>query len=189
MQRVAGEYSQLVYLCEKARGQGCQVVESISPRIASIRNWLSKELARSLLDALDEKEQRQVLKTYESIEGWEEAEEVIRQKFREFCQKVGHPKDLADQTITPAAMIVDSVPKTPSTSTNPFDLLDPSPLATVYNQVLGEVASYRPLLSNAGFDFFAGCLWPEIATAIIDNLGSTIFAAGRPDDLHKVSHA
>ena len=39
------------------------------------------------------------------------------------------------------------------------------------------------------FDFFAHVIWPEVATAISDGLGSVIFAAGRPDELHNVCHA
>lgn len=31
---------------------------------------------------------KQCLKTYELIEGWEEAEEVVRKVFREYCRNV-----------------------------------------------------------------------------------------------------
>lgn len=76
---------------------------------------------------------------------------------------------------------------------NPFDrsrLLDGGgPLAGVLNNVLVHVDDLRPLLVTAdevGFDVFAQIIWPCISTSIVDNLGSTIFAAGRPDELHKV---
>jgi hypothetical protein len=90
VQRVAGEYTQLVYLSAKAKAEGCQVVESVSPRLDAIRTRLSQELSRLLLDALDDvASMKQVLRTYELIEGWDEAEEVIRQHFRSFCSAVG----------------------------------------------------------------------------------------------------
>lgn len=89
VQRVAGEYTQLVYLSGKARAEGCQVVDSISPRLDAIRSRLSKELSGLLLDALEDVASlKQVLKTYELIEGWDEAEEVVRQHFRGFCVQV-----------------------------------------------------------------------------------------------------
>jgi len=78
---------------------------------------------------------------------------------------------------------------------NPFDKLPEStPLAALYNKILAEVSSYRPLLETSEelsdrFDFLATVFWPEIAARISSELGNTIFAAGRPDDLHKVSHA
>lgn len=34
---------------------------------------------------------KQCLKTYELIEGWEEAEEVVRKVFREYCRDVSPP--------------------------------------------------------------------------------------------------
>lgn len=69
---------------------------------------------------------------------------------------------------------------------------DDTPLAQVYNRLLAQVESYGPLLDTAesiseGFDFYAGVIWPEIASALSEELGGVIFAAGRPDDLHKVS--
>lgn len=92
VQRVAGEYTQLVYLSGKARAEGCQVVNHIQPRLDAIRGRLSKELSQLLLDALEDVAGlKQVLKTYELIEGWEEAEEVVRVHFRGFCSQVGTP--------------------------------------------------------------------------------------------------
>lgn len=90
--------------------------------------------------------------------------------------------------------MVPITPATPHHTINPFDKLpDSSPLATLLNRVLAEVGTYQPLLQIADdlsgrFDLFAGVLWPEISKAIIDQLGNSIFAAGRPDELHKVGH-
>lgn len=39
---------------------------------------------------------------------------------------------------------------------------------------------------EVGLDVLSQILWPAIAAAIVSNLGNTIFAAGRPDELHKV---
>jgi len=90
VQRVAGEYTQLVYLLGKARAEGCQVVDTLAERVDKIRSRLSGELSQLLLDALEDASKlKQVLKTYEVIEGWEEAEEVIRVHFRQFCKQAG----------------------------------------------------------------------------------------------------
>ena len=72
--RVAAEYTQVVYLLGKARAEACSVVETISGRVDSIRTRLSVELSKLLLDALDDDgDLRQVLRTYELVEGWEDA--------------------------------------------------------------------------------------------------------------------
>lgn len=83
------------------------------------------------------------------------------------------------------------VPMTPHPNANPFDKLPEStPLAELYNRVLLQVGSYQPLMEAAEelsdrFDFFSRVIYPEIASAISENLGSVIFAAGRPDELHR----
>lgn len=87
--RVASEYTQVVYLLGKARAEGCDVVDTLSGRVDSIRTRLSVELSTLLLDALDDAgDLRQVLRTYELIEGWEEAEEIVREHFQRFCKEV-----------------------------------------------------------------------------------------------------
>lgn len=85
-----------------------------------------------------------------------------------------------------------AVPTTPHRSKNPLEktrLLESGPLADVLNRVLVHVDDLRPLITAAdevGFDTFSQIFWPCISTSIVDNLDNTIFAAGRPDDLHKV---
>lgn len=37
-----------------------------------------------------------------------------------------------------------------------------------------------------GFDFFGNVIWKEIGDRLMDELGSVIFAAGRPAELHQV---
>ena len=37
-----------------------------------------------------------------------------------------------------------------------------------------------------GFEIMANVIWDEIARSIMEELGSTIFAAGQPDDFHAV---
>ncbi|KAI9446785.1 COG complex component [Lactarius indigo] len=39
--------------------------------------------------------------------------------------------------------------------------------------------------SAKGFEIFANVLWAELARALMDELGSTLFAAGRPDEFRK----
>jgi hypothetical protein len=37
-----------------------------------------------------------------------------------------------------------------------------------------------------GFEVLANVIWAEIARALMDELGSALFAAGRPDEFRKV---
>jgi hypothetical protein len=39
---------------------------------------------------------------------------------------------------------------------------------------------------SAAFELMANVVWAEIGRALMDELGSVIFAAGRPDDFRKV---
>lgn len=64
-------------------------------------------------------------------------------------------------------------------------------MAGIYNQYLHKVEQYQPLLAAAEdygglCDFFVDAMWTELATAINEELGSVIFTAGRPNELHKV---
>ncbi|WVR07562.1 hypothetical protein IAU60_004604 [Kwoniella sp. DSM 27419] len=195
--RVAGEYTQVVYLVNKARMEGCAIVDVIEERIERIKSRLSKDLSLLLTAELAEPSiprLKQCLKTYELIEGWEEAEQVFRSAVRSFCRA----------TITSSALTIPTTPVAPITprpSLNPLErapkLNADTPLASLYNRVLAQVETYQPLLQLADeisdrFDLFAGVIWPEIANALVDALGGTIFAAGRPDELHKhytITHA
>lgn len=63
-------------------------------RIINIKTRLSKDLSTVLLNELENQNAfglKQCLKTYELIEGWEEAEEVVRKVFREYCRGVSFP--------------------------------------------------------------------------------------------------
>jgi len=80
---------------------------------------------------------------------------------------------------------------------NPFEkttsrLHDDSPLGALLNRVLMQIETYQPLMATSEeisehFDFFSRVVWPEVGGAISEGLGSVIFAAGRPDELHRVS--
>ena len=196
--RVANEYTQLVYLLGKASSENCQIIDTVSPRVEAIRSRLSSDLALSLSNALQSPSShnlKQTLQTYELIEGWEDARSVLRRTFHDFCKI----------SITSSALLIPptpAVPQTPITpmihiKTFPFAMTDKLeeefPLALLYNRVLAQVEAYTQLISlsegiSDRFDLFVGVLWPEIASAIMENLGGTIFSAGRPDELHKVSN-
>ncbi|ORX35364.1 oligomeric golgi complex component, COG2-domain-containing protein [Kockovaella imperatae] len=194
VQRAASEYNQLVYLIGKAAAEGCQIVDAVTPRVEAIKLRLGTDLAALLRGAMDSPGKiKSVLKTYELIEGYAEAAEVVRTAFRAFCQ----------DTITSTTLMVPNanLPETPQTPITPmvsvqtFDfspdkLADETPLATLFNRVLTQVQSYSALLTisddlSPQFDLYSSVIWPEVAEAIMDKLGSTIFAAGRPDDLHQ----
>jgi hypothetical protein len=40
--------------------------------------------------------------------------------------------------------------------------------------------------SAKGFEIFANVVWAELARALTDELGNTLFAAGRPDEFRRV---
>ena len=40
-----------------------------------------------------------------------------------------------------------------------------------------------------GFEFFGNVVWKEIGERLMDEMGSVIFAAGRPAELHQVSRS
>ncbi|WVR00086.1 hypothetical protein IAU59_007228 [Kwoniella sp. CBS 9459] len=191
--RVAGEYTQVVYLANKARLEGCGIVDVVQERIVNIKSRLSKDLSALLSAELEDPKVprlKSCLKTYELIEGWAEAEEVFRSVVRNFCRT----------TITPTAL---TVPTTPTAPKTPHTILNPlltsqarlksssdTPLASLYNRILSQVEIWSPLLQvsediSDRFDFFSNVIWPEIADTLVQKLGSTIFAAGRPDELHK----
>ncbi|OCF42245.1 hypothetical protein I317_03980 [Kwoniella heveanensis CBS 569] len=192
--RVAGEYTQVVYLANKARLEGCRIVEVVQERVENIKSRLSRDLSALLSAELEDPKVprlKSCLKTYELIEGWAEAEEVFRGVVKDFCST----------TITPTAL---TVPTTPTAPQTPHATLNPllsssqarlksgsdTPLASLYNRILSQVEIWSPLLQvsediSDRFDFYSNVIWPEIADALVQKLGSTIFAAGRPDELHK----
>lgn len=185
--RLAGEYTQLVYLRDKAAAEGCKIVDAVSSRIDAIRVRLSGDLSSILTAALESKDEaalKQCLKTYDLVEGWSEAEDVVRQNVRSFCaQNI----TAASLTHTPSPI----VPTTPGrTFERPSRLTEESNISALYNRILAHVETYLPLLSIAhsvskDFDFFSRVIWPEIGVTITENLGHVVFAAGRPDDLHR----
>ena len=105
-----------------------------------------------------------------------------------------------------SSVAVPETPITPHINGNPFTFNettsrppDDSPLAQLYTHLLTRLEIFKPLMAAASnlasshseaptdeFNFLPHVIWPEISTAISDKLGNVIFAAGRPDDLHKV---
>ncbi|WVO15042.1 hypothetical protein L204_102686 [Cryptococcus depauperatus] len=189
--RVAGEHTQIVYLLNKARNEGCSIVNIVEERIVRIKSRALQGLSTVLLSELQNQSAsglEQCLKTYQAIEGWEEAQEVVRKSIRQFCRDNTLALDLSLSS-SPIA------PKTPHPLHDPLSALrlpptDTTPLASIYNRNLAHVAMYQSLIDigekvSNKFDFLAKVIWPEIGEAIMDNLGNVIFAAGRPDELHK----
>lgn len=42
------------------------------------------------------------------------------------------------------------------------------------------------VVGKRGFEFFASVVWKEVGERLMDELGSSLFAAGRPSELHQV---
>lgn len=53
-------------------------------------------------------------------------------------------------------------------------------------QPFNYVGSAKPKDEEAGFEIMANVVWAEIGRAIMDELGSVVFAAGKPDEFRKV---
>ncbi|EJT49997.1 hypothetical protein A1Q1_00838 [Trichosporon asahii var. asahii CBS 2479] len=180
--RLAGEYTQLVYLRNKVQREGCKLAEVAEPRIDKLRSQLNNDLSTLLTTALEAKDEahiRQCLRTYDVIEAWEDAESVVRDDVETWCRSNIRAAALSDPVTSPDSPVPSARRLKPST-----------PLAVLYNRVLDQVEVYQPLIKmaqalSAHFDFFSRVLWPEISKSVVDNLGSVIFAAGRPDELHK----
>lgn len=181
--RLAGEYTQLVYLRNKVRKEGCKLADVAWPRIESLRTRLNNDLSTLLTTALESKDEaqiRQCLRTYDVIEAWEDAESVVRKSVNAWCRSNIRAAALSDPVADPGAAQAPGVHR----------LRPSTPLSVLYNRILDQVETYQPLVKMAQalsthFDFFSRVLWPEISKSIVDNLGSVIFAAGRPDELHK----
>lgn len=98
-------------------------------------------------------------------------------------------------------------------SESPLSLLDDqnNPLAGIYNKILrfterdlklimelAETVSERYRQSTTsiensdspndtpGFEIMSNVIWADVGRAIMEGLGTTIFAAGQPDDFHEV---
>lgn len=53
------------------------------------------------------------------------------------------------------------------------------------SRILGA-AKEKDKESREGFDIMANVIWAEFGRAIMDEMGSVVFAAGRPDEFRKV---
>lgn len=53
-------------------------------------------------------------------------------------------------------------------------------------QIEGGPSNSSKRQDNNRFQIMANVIWQELAHAIMDDIGGTVFAAGRPDDFRKV---
>ncbi|OSC97865.1 hypothetical protein PYCCODRAFT_1471508 [Trametes coccinea BRFM310] len=136
------------------------------------------------------------LRTYDVLGLWRDTEDVIRREvMRDFVKK--NPFEFT--------LRADSA----STSLASAAILDETddPLAALYNTILRfvdrdlrrimEIAEAVCVKSGSqtrrnaedgeepGFEIMANVVWSEIGRALMDELGSVIFAAGKPDDFRK----
>lgn len=79
-----------------------------------------------------------------------------------------------------------------------------NPLAVLYNGILGfverdlkrmmdvaerisaRIGQRAEVVDAKGFEVLSNVIWVEIARSLMDELGSALFAAGRPDEFRKV---
>ena len=70
-----------------------------------------------------------------------------------------------------------------SASTSRTPLLSMSMAASVENF---QANSMGKQADDRGFEIMANVVWAEVGKAIMDELGSAVFAAGKPDEFRKV---
>ncbi|KZO95535.1 COG complex component [Calocera viscosa TUFC12733] len=183
--RVASEYLQLLYHADKARAENCAFVESNQWRIDQIKTTLSRDLDNLFTSLLTSSASQQsndgffasntsdrgrrlpelneVLRTYDALGEWRQAEEVLRREVvRPFIRSTLHPAALT-APISPLLPRTPFLPKffnrssiteallsppitTPGAITPglmgafnpqaPLLLTEDTPLAAVYNQLL-----------------------------------------------------
>ncbi|KAI0267134.1 oligomeric golgi complex component, COG2-domain-containing protein [Gloeopeniophorella convolvens] len=248
--RVAAEYTQLLYHVSKAQADSRSAfIDEIQWRINRIQSTLSSDLDHLFSNTLTalvtgklaetDKAKRmadltECLRTYDSLQLWRDAEDVLRRDVvREFVKKAVFSGALnaphmpfVPRTPLPIRETF-SVPETARTPyapftafamhSNPFDAalaaaprLDETDnaLAVLYNSVLAFVERDLKRImdvaerisarvgkeedgghdggdSARGFEVLANVVWAEISRALMDELGSTIFAAGRPDEFRR----
>jgi hypothetical protein len=52
-----------------------------------------------------------------------------------------------------------------------------------------RIGQERDTTDAKGFEVLANVVWAEIARALMDELGSALFATGRPDEFRKVHYS
>ncbi|KIK01394.1 hypothetical protein K443DRAFT_98669 [Laccaria amethystina LaAM-08-1] len=139
------------------------------------------------------------LRTYDILGLWRDAEDVIRRDImRSFVKKTIYYGGLAaphsplvphtpfNPSASQSTLNTDNYPQTPYT---PFTFLTIESLATCdHNQKPNRHQAHLlegtdPLVHL--FQIMANVIWQELAHAIMDEIGGTVFAAGRPDDFRK----
>ncbi|CAE6448860.1 unnamed protein product [Rhizoctonia solani] len=140
LSRAAGELSQVLYLTDKARENGCALVDTLQFRVDRITSTLSRDLdhhlsstLRALTDsstmpsAVSSERARltselvECFKIYDALKMWREAEDVVRRELiRPFIKKTIHPASLT----APQSPIL---PRTPFAHPPPTALLPHTP--------------------------------------------------------------
>ncbi|KAM6502244.1 COG (conserved oligomeric Golgi) complex component, COG2 domain containing protein [Amanita muscaria] len=142
--RVAAEYTQLLYRATKARDEKCAFVDTVQWRIDRIRSTLSSDLDQvwaSTLTAFTEGKTTEIeksklltdmtdcLRTYDALELWRDAEDVIRAEVaRKFVKKTVY----SDALVVPHSPIVPHTPFPAQASFASASLPTSLPLRTPY---------------------------------------------------------
>lgn len=180
IERVASDFNQLQFYVTQCKGH--PLVEKIRSRIADITSTLQKNLETSFQEGLklgDTKTLTQCLRTYAIIDKISYAENL----FRTFAVKP-YMKIITEQTLLSNSKGLEGLYK------NVLDFIPEycSKLIDVTSGKIGILDSRGPTGDYTegikGYNFIVNSVWPEIASAIQNNLTS-IFAPGDPDAFHK----
>ncbi|EMD37937.1 hypothetical protein CERSUDRAFT_50066 [Gelatoporia subvermispora B] len=201
--RVATEYTQLLYHVSRACTGRCAFVEESQWRIDRIKSTLSSDLdhlfAVTVTSLVNGKEPdiTECLKTYDTLGSWRDAEDVLRREVvRSFVKKNIHPGALSapHSPVVPHTPFGGSArpstplptglpPRTPYTPFTAFaSKQNPS---TRESQPYSLVNSTKPRGEESGFEIMANVIWSEVGRAVMDELGSVVFAAGKPEEFRK----
>ncbi|KAI0301006.1 oligomeric golgi complex component, COG2-domain-containing protein [Multifurca ochricompacta] len=153
------------------------------------------------------------LRTYDALQLWRDAEDVLRRDvLREFVKRYSIALSLTGSPIyppvdnLPCLCVTDKCFRCRSAAAPRLDEVE-NALAVLYNNILAFVerdlkrimdVAERISARNGqetddvdgsgntkGFEILANVVWAEIARALMDELGSTLFATGRPDEFRR----
>ncbi|KDQ28122.1 hypothetical protein PLEOSDRAFT_44979 [Pleurotus ostreatus PC15] len=205
LSRVASEYIQLLYHTSKARAEKCTFVEEIQWRLDRIQSTLSSDLDHfftATVTSILMADLAECLRAYDMLGLWQDAEEILqKQVVRGFVRKTIFPGAL----VAPPSPIVPHTPFQGASSTafprspsTPYTTFSPRQPPSFLGQTsVGTLTSHTHLLDDADdplarlynqilrFRIFSDVIWAELGSAIMDELGTVVFASGKPNEFKK----
>ncbi|KAI5481066.1 component of oligomeric golgi complex 2 [Pseudohyphozyma bogoriensis] len=210
LERIAAEYSQMLYLVSKAGD--LPFVRSLDPRIAKVTTTLQLDLSQLLTSILAEPTREtltSVFRTYASLSLHSTAQDIYRRTvvkpyvsktiYRDALSTASGPKSPLPKYTqeerernTPASYLIDEIPSRDGAGP------EEDALRVLYNEILGWISRECGLVldvtekmgtdekkKGGRYEILVGVIWEEVAGRLLSELGHVIFAAGRPAVFHQ----